>query len=37
MTKPDDHAWTYVPRLLAFLLIITAIVARNLGSNGRGE
>jgi hypothetical protein len=26
----DNHAWSYIPRLLAFLLIIAAIVSKNL-------
>ncbi|MFZ1988502.1 MAG: DUF5985 family protein [Alphaproteobacteria bacterium] len=35
--KADNHAWSYLPRLLAFLLIITAIVSKNLGSSERSE
>ena len=29
-TGPDNHAWSYLPRLVAFLLIIGAIVSKNL-------
>ena len=37
LSKADDHAWSYLPRLLAFLLIITAIVSKNLGGTRRVE
>ena len=37
LAKADDHAWSYLPRLLAFLLIITAIASKNLGGSESGE
>jgi len=36
-SKADNHAWSYLPRLIAFVLIITAIVSKNLASRARGE
>lgn len=33
---PDNHAWSYLPRLAAFLLIMVAIVTKNL-NGGRSK
>ena len=37
LSVADNHAWSYLPRLAAFLLIITAIISKNLSGNKRSE
>ena len=37
LTRADNHAWSYLPRLLAFVLIIAAILSKNLQGSGRQE